>query len=63
VCRHTTERPEGIDTGHLHLCGNPNKLGELFGKLVENSYICKPCPYGDGKAAEKIKKILDAEEF
>ena len=63
VCRHTTERPEGIETGHLHLCGNPNKLGELFGKLIENPYICKPCPYGDGKSAEKIKKILDAEEF
>jgi UDP-N-acetylglucosamine 2-epimerase (non-hydrolysing) len=63
VCRHTTERPEGIYTGHLHLCGNPNKLGELFGKLVENSYICEPCPYGDGKAAEKIKKILDGEAF
>ena len=63
VCRHTTERPEGIETGHLYLCGNPNKLGELFGKLIENPYICKPCPYGDGKSAEKIKKILDAEEF
>lgn len=63
VCRHTTERPEGIETGHLHLCGNPNKLGELFGKLIENPYICEPCPYGDGKSAEKIKKILDAEEF
>jgi UDP-N-acetylglucosamine 2-epimerase (non-hydrolysing) len=63
VCRHTTERPEGIYTGHLHLCGNPNKLNELFGKLIENPYICKPCPYGDGKAAEKIKKILDEEAF
>jgi hypothetical protein len=31
--------------------------------LVENSYICEPCPYGDGKAAEKIKKILDGEAF
>ncbi len=25
--------------------------------------ICEPCPYGDGRAAEKIKKILDAEEL
>jgi hypothetical protein len=38
-------------------------LNELFGKLIENPYICKPCPYGDGKAAEKIKKILDEEAF
>lgn len=61
VCRHTTERPEGIETGHLHLCGNPNKLSELFGKLIENPYLYTTCPYGDGKAAQKIKKILDGE--
>ena len=58
VCRETTERPEGISTGHLHLCKSPKDLKDLFGRLEENSYICKPCPYGDGKAAEKIKKIL-----
>jgi UDP-N-acetylglucosamine 2-epimerase (non-hydrolysing) len=63
VCRETTERPEGIVTGHLHLCKSPKDLKDLFGKLQENSYICKPCPYGDGRAAEKIKKILDAEKF
>ena len=63
VCRTTTERPEGIGTGHLHLCKTPKELKDLFGTLEENSYICKPCPYGDGKAAEKIKKILDAEEL
>jgi UDP-N-acetylglucosamine 2-epimerase (non-hydrolysing) len=63
VCRTTTERPEGIATGHLHLCKTPNELKDLFGRLEENSYICKPCPYGDGRAAQKIKKILDAEEL
>ncbi len=61
VCRKTTERPEGIKTGHLYMCEEPKKLKELFGKLENNSYICKPCPYGDGKSAEKIKKILDEE--
>ena len=61
VCRKTTERPEGIKTGHLYMCEEPTKLKELFGELEKNSYICKPCPYGDGRAAEKIKKILDAE--
>ncbi len=30
---------------------------------TQNSYICINCPYGDGRAAEKIKKILDAEKF
>lgn len=61
VCRKTTERPEGIDTGHLYLCYYPKFLKELFGKLIENPYICETCPYGDGKASEKIKKILDEE--
>jgi UDP-N-acetylglucosamine 2-epimerase (non-hydrolysing) len=61
VCRKTTERPEGIQTGHLYMCEEPTKLKQLFGELEKNSYICEPCPYGDGKAAEKIKKILDAE--
>jgi UDP-N-acetylglucosamine 2-epimerase (non-hydrolysing) len=60
VCRKTTERPEGIETGHLHMCSSPKDLKELFVKLEYNSYICKPCPYGDGRAAQKIKKILDA---
>jgi UDP-N-acetylglucosamine 2-epimerase (non-hydrolysing) len=63
VCRETTERPEGIGTGHLHLCKSPKDLKDIFGRLEENSYICKPCPYGDGNAAQKIKKILDAEEL
>ena len=61
VCRETTERPEGIGTGHLHLCKSPKDLKDLFGRLEENSYICKPCPYGDGRTAEKIKKILNNE--
>ena len=63
VCRKTTERPEGLKTGHLYMCEEPQKLPQLFGELEKNSYICKPCPYGDGRAAEKIKKILDAEEL
>lgn len=59
VCRKATERPEGIQTGHLYMCEKPNKLRELFGKLEKDYYICKPCPYGDGKSAKKIVKILD----
>ena len=61
VCRRTTERPEGIETGHLHLCAEPKNLGVLFGSLIKNAYIYTTCPYGDGKAAQKIKKILDNE--
>jgi len=61
VCRKTTERPEGISTGHLHLCYEPKELSELFGKLIENPYISESCPYGDGYTSEKVLKILRDE--
>jgi len=63
VCRKTTERPEGIETGHLHLCDSPEDLGELFGKLIENPYISTNCPYGDGYTSEKVLKILRDEKL
>jgi len=63
VCRKTTERPEGIDTGHLYLCDSPEDLGELFGKLIENPYISTNCPYGDGHTSEKVLNILRDEEL
>jgi len=58
VCRKTTERPEGIDTGHLHLCQSPNEIKDLFDILIKNPYITTECPYGDGKASERLKIIL-----
>ena len=58
VCRKTTERPEGIETGHLHLCDSPSQLKELFGKLNTDYYINTNCPYGDGNSSEKILKLL-----
>jgi len=58
VCRTTTERPEAIETGHLHICKNPNELKEIFGELIDNYYINNKCPYGDGKSSIKIKNIL-----
>jgi UDP-N-acetylglucosamine 2-epimerase (non-hydrolysing) len=61
VCRTTTERPEAIYTGHLHICKETRNLKDLFIRLEEYAYIQKDCPYGDGYAAEKIKKILDNE--
>ena len=63
VCRKTTERPEGIDTGHLYLCDYPEDLNELFGKLIENPYISENCPYGDGYTSEKVLKILRDEKL
>ena len=58
VCRKTTERPEAIETGHLHLCSDPNMLPELFGKILNDYYINNTCPYGDGQSAHKILKYI-----
>lgn len=63
VCRTTTERPEGIHTGHLHLCKTPKDLKKLFGKVNENPYICETCPYGDGNTSEKVLQLLRDEKF
>lgn len=58
VCRETTERPEAIETGHLHICKSPNDLPEIFGLLKEDYYIDNVCPYGDGKSSIKVKNII-----
>jgi UDP-N-acetylglucosamine 2-epimerase (non-hydrolysing) len=63
VCRKTTERPEGIDTGHLHMCESPKHLGDLFGKLIKNPYISERCPYGDGATSESVLEILRNEKL
>ena len=58
VCRKTTERPEGIGTGHLYLCDSPKSLIDLA-NIISNDYeINSSCPYGDGKSSEKIYQIL-----
>ena len=58
VCRETTERPEAIDTGHLHLCPSPRDLIGKFEELINDYYINVDCPYGDGKSSLKIKNLL-----
>lgn len=58
VCRKTTERPEGLSTGHLFLCDEPKDLKELVYKTNNNYYIDNECPYGDGKSSKKIIEIL-----
>ncbi len=59
VCRKTTERPEGIDTGHLHICKSPQDLLNLFNWMNKNYKIESYCPYGDGKSSEKISSLLN----
>lgn len=58
MCRETTERPEAIETGHLHLCPSPEGLANKFDELADNYYINSTCPYGDGYSSLKIKNII-----
>lgn len=60
VCRKTTERPEGIDTGHTVLCGEPENLLRSFLTELKNPIVDVPCPYGDGNSAARIVKVLEA---
>jgi len=63
VCRKTTERPEGITSGHLHLCPSPSKLIDLFYFINSNFKINVDCPFGDGFASKKIISILKNENL
>lgn len=58
VCRKKTERHEGIKSGHIILCKNPEELNKKLSLINKNYKINKKCPFGDGKSSEKIHKIL-----
>lgn len=60
VCRSHTERSEGIGVFSF-LCNNPDHLSELIHKMDCDYIVNKPCPYGDGTAAQKIVSILKEE--
>lgn len=61
VLRETTERPEGVAAGAAKLVGtNPEAIFNEAKNLLENpdayaKMSNKPNPYGDGKAAERIR--------
>ncbi len=63
VCRKTTERPEGIFTGHLHICKKPVYLVDMVSKINEAPFCNAECPYGDGNSGQKICDILKSEKF
>jgi UDP-N-acetylglucosamine 2-epimerase (non-hydrolysing) len=63
VCRETTERPEGIYSGHLKLCKDPNDLKEMFYEMKRDHYIDVKCPYGDGQSATKVLNAIRNEGF
>lgn len=59
VCRKVTERPEGISTGHIHMCPTPAELKTTFKLIEKDPDINAPCPYGDGTSARKITDIIN----
>ncbi len=64
VLRDTTERPEGIEAGTLKLAGVEEEpiyrmIKELLDNPAEYEKMARAAnPYGDGKASERIAKIL-----
>ena len=62
VCRKTSERAEGVGT-FAFMCPHPNMLKPAFDGIIESGEVIvnEDCPYGDGKASERIVKVLKNE--
>lgn len=67
VMRDTTERPEALSSGTVHLVGTDyNKIVSEVSNLLDNEKEYKKMskavnPYGDGKACNRIVRILNGE--
>jgi len=61
VCRHITERVEGMGSFSF-LCPTPGELPASFHWLnTDNNHVpskTEVCPYGEGNSSEKIRSIL-----
>jgi UDP-N-acetylglucosamine 2-epimerase (non-hydrolysing) len=57
ICRKTTERPEVLEH-YGELCTHPSQLEKIYNKFNNDYIVDKPCPFGDGNAWVKIKKIM-----
>lgn len=68
VMRDTTERPEALDSGTVHLVGTDyNKIMSEVSTLLEDLDAYEKMsmainPYGDGKACDRIVRIIKGEE-
>lgn len=68
VMRDTTERPEALASGTVHLVGTDyNKIMTEVCTLLDDEEAYRKMsqavnPYGDGKACERIARILNDEE-
>lgn len=68
VMRDTTERPEGIEAGTLKLVGtSEDGIYRAFRELLTDQEAYQSMsgarnPYGDGKASQRIRKVLESGE-
>ena len=68
VMRDTTERPEALASGTVHLVGTDyDKIVNEVSTLLEDSAAYEKMskavnPYGDGKACNRIVRILNGEQ-
>ncbi|MBQ7526257.1 MAG: UDP-N-acetylglucosamine 2-epimerase (non-hydrolyzing) [Bacteroidaceae bacterium] len=68
VMRDTTERPEALESGTVHLVGTNHDLiisevSTLLDDPVAYETMSKAVnPYGDGKACQRIARILNGED-
>ena len=66
--RDTTERPEALASGTVHLVGTDyDKIVNEVSVLLDSEEAYKKMsqavnPYGDGKACNRIVRILNGEE-
>jgi UDP-N-acetylglucosamine 2-epimerase (non-hydrolysing) len=63
VVRNSTERPESIEAGFAHLVQPGPVISDLGRQLIVDEGLSErlaaiPCPYGDGKASERIAELL-----
>jgi len=63
VVRNSTERPESIEAGFAHLVQPGPVISGLGRQLIGDEGLGErlaalPCPYGDGKASERIVELL-----
>src|ERR1700729_3411821 len=63
VVRNSTERQESVDAGFAHLVQPGPAIGNLGRQLISDEGLGErlatiPCPFGDGKASERIVTLL-----
>ncbi len=59
VLRDSTERPEAVESGHAEIVGtDADTVLQAIDRFEQEKWKPGSCPYGDGKAAERIVDII-----